>query len=274
MKDEMDILWDNIVNYAKSNSFNIYYSMDIDIVISFEWDKRMGNVKEFLKGARNNKINSVVLSIKRFEDEDIDCNYFNCKKFSNRIAEIDLIYIMNDVGYKYHEEAKWFTEVNTLTIDDLLGDYDDKKILPLTKEINEKSVDSLSDDMIRYINEEFSNIPDNIDDAIKSFWLYKGINLDFSIENDIKNKMDMVNKKAKKIIDNEKQNDEKNKLYKLIPEIISGLIKRNKYDVNMEDIKNYLAENGIKIKYKSNLNLMYNQLIKDLKDLKIKNDKY
>jgi len=272
MKDEMDILWDNIVNYTKSNSFNVYYSMDIDIIISFEWDKHMGNVKEFLKNARNNKINSLILSIKRFEDEDIDCSYIDCKKFSNRIAEIDLMYIMNDVGYKYHEEAKWFTEINTLNMDDLLDNYDDKKILPLTKEINEKSVDSLSDDMIKYINEEFSNMLDsNIDDAIKNFWLYKGINLDFNIESDIKTKIDNVNKKARKILENEKQNDEKNKLYKLIPEFISELIKKDKYDITTDDIKSYLNDKNIKIKYKTNLNLMYNQIIKELK---IKNNKY
>ncbi len=272
MKDEMDKSLDNIVNYAKSNGFNIYYSMDIDIVINFEWDKRMGNVKEFLKNARNNKINSLVLSIKRFEDEDIDYSYINYKKFINKIAEIDLMYIMNDVGYKYHEEAKWFTEINTLTIDDLLGDYNDKKILPLTKEINEKSIDALSDDMVKYINEEFLDIPNSdINEIIRRFWLYKGINLDFAIETDIKNKIDAVNKNVKDIIKNEKQNDEKNKLYKLMPSIISDFAKIKKDDINMDYIKKYLADNNIKIKYKQNINFIYNELTRELK---IKNDKY
>ena len=272
MKDKMELLWDSIVNYSKKNGFSIYYSMDVDIVISFEWDKRMGGAAKFLKNARDSGIKSIVLSIKRFEDEDMDCSTVDCKKYQNKIAEIDIMYIYNDVGYKYHEEADWFSELNTFSIDDLLEENDEKKILPLTREVNEKSVDSLVQDMIQYFNyDPADNINDDLDGHMKSFWMYKGINFDFPIEQDLKLKIDKVNREARRKIENNRKSEERQRLLKLIPAIINENLSNSEGIITREQLKSYLSEKGVKVQNSVNIDYMYNSL---LKELRIQNKKY
>jgi hypothetical protein len=272
MKDKMELLWSSIVNYSKKNGFSIYYSTDVDIVISFEWDKRMGGAPKFLQNAKKNGINSIVLSVKRFEDEDLDCSSVNCKKYADKIAEIDIMYINNDIGYKYHEEADWFSELNTFNLDDLLEDDEEKKILPLTREVNEKSVDSLVQEMLQYIkNDILDNTGEDIDSDIRNFWMNKGINLDFPIDQDLKIKIDKVNRKARRKLDNNKQSEEREKLLKLIPSVISETRRNDDGIITRDQLKNYLLAQGIKVQNSVNIDYMYNQL---LKELRIKNNKY
>ncbi len=267
----MDLLMDNIVNYSKKLNLNVYYSTDVDIVISFEWDKRMGTWKDFLNNSRLNGTKSIILSIKKFEDEDVDVEASSSKKFFNKIAEIDIMYIMNDIGYKYHEEAGWYNEINSYNFDDLFDEMEDKKILSLNKEVNEKSIETLSQEMIKFLDEETSGFQhSNIDEYIKSFWLYKGINLDFGTENEIKIKIDKVNKKVKKYIEMEDHKRERERLYKIIPDFISVIAKKPQHSITLEDLKSYLSQNNVKVKYKSNINSLYNQI---LKKIKLKNDK-
>ncbi len=272
MKDKMELLWNSIVNYSKKNGFSIYYSTDVDIVISFEWDKRMGGAAKFLKNAKDSGIKSIVLSIKRFEDEDMDCSTIDCNKYRNKIAELDIMYIFNDVGYKYHDEADWFSELNTFTIDDLLDENDEKKILPLTREVSEKSIDSLVQDMLQYLNNEFSDgTNSDIEGNMKTFWLYKGINFDFPVENDLKLKIDKVNHEVRKKIDNNKKSEERGKLLKLIPAVIDDTIGNENGIITREELKNYLVDKGIKVQNSKNIDYMYNQL---LKQLRVQNKKY
>jgi hypothetical protein len=272
MKDKMELLWSKIVNYSKKNGFSIYYSTDVDIVISFEWDKRIGGAAKFLKNAKDSSIKSIVLSIKRFEDEDMDCSTIDCKKYRNKIAEIDIMYIFNDVGYKYHDEADWFSELNTFSIDDLLEDNDEKKILPLTREVNEKSIDSLVQDMLQYFNNEISESANyDIDGNMKTFWLYKGINFDFPVENDLKLKIDQVNHEVRRKLDNNRKSEEKMKLLKLIPAVISDISGKENELISREELKNYLSDKGIKVQNPKNIDYMHKQL---LKQLKVQNKKY
>ncbi|WP_337861130.1 hypothetical protein [Ferroplasma sp.] len=272
MKDKMELLWGNITNYSKKNGFSIYYSTDVDIVISFEWDKRMGSATKFLKNARNNGIKSIVLSIKRFEDEDMDCSTINCKKYTNKISEIDIMYINNDVGYKYHEEAEWFTELNTFSLDDLLEDNDEKKILPLTREVNEKSIDTLVQDMLQYFKNNISeNINGDMDIDMRNFWMNKGVNLDFPVDQDLKLKIDKVNREVRRKLDNNKQSEEREKLLKLIPSVINETLRDKDGIITRDQLKSYLLSHGIKIQNSHNIDYMYNQL---LKELRIKNKKY
>ncbi|MEM0133424.1 hypothetical protein [Acidiplasma sp.] len=266
MKDEMDSLLANVLNYSKKMKLNVYYSIDVDIVISFEWDKRMGNWKNFLDTCRANNVHSIVLSVKRFQDEDIDLEYTQEKKLFNKIAELDIMYIVNDVGYKYHEEAPEFTELNTFSLDDLLEDTDEKKVLPLNKEVNEKSVDTLTQEMLKYINDDLNGYAHyNMDDAIKSFWQYKGINLDFWVEPEIKNKIDKVNKNVKKVIEKEDSKKERQKLYNMIPDLLEKLFEKNKSNITLDDVKDYLAEQNVKVKYKINITSLYRQVLKAVK---------
>jgi hypothetical protein len=272
MKDKMEALWGSIINYSKKNGFSIYYSTDVDIVISFEWDKHMGGALKFLENTKNSGIKSIVLSIKNFEDEDMDCSMIDCKKYKNKIAEIDIMYIFNDVGYKYHEEADWFAELNTFTIDDLLEDNDEKKILPLMREVNEKSVDSLIQDMIQYFGSDLADYPgDDMEGNIRSFWLYKGINFDFPIDQDLKLKIDKVNKEVRRKMENNRKSEEKQKLLKLIPTVLKEKIENTNGIISREQLKNYLSDKGIKVQNTANIDYMYNQL---LKEIKIQNRKY
>ncbi|MEM0139224.1 MAG: hypothetical protein QXZ44_01220 [Ferroplasma sp.] len=266
MKDKMEMLWDSAVKYSKRKGFFIYYSTDVDIVINFEWDKRMGGISKFLKHAESNNVKSIVISVKRFEDEDIDCSEIDCKKYYNKIAELDLMYILNDVGYKFHEEAGWFTELNSYSLADFFDESDDKKVLPLTREINEKSVERLAKDMIQYFDNETPNsYGKDLDNNIKNFWLYKGINLEFPVEADIKAKIEKVNARARKIMDEEQISEERHRLVKLIPSISSHFISGNHYNPTKEQLSSYLSDNNIKIQNKSNLTFIYRQLIKELK---------
>ncbi len=265
MKDKMDLLWDRAMNYSRKDSFFIYYSTDVDIVINFEWDKRMGGISKFLKHARNNGVKSVVMSIKRFEDEDIDCTSVDCKKYYSRIAEIDVMYILNDVGYKFHEEAEWFTELNTYTLTDLLDESDEKKVLPLNREISEKSVDKLAKDMIQYFNNGQEQIGEDFDSSIKGFWLYKGINLELPVDSETKYKIDKVNARARKMLHDEQITEEKRGLQKLIPSIINDFKRMKYYNPAREQLVSYLSENNIKVQNKVNITYIYRQLLKELK---------
>ncbi|WMT51159.1 MAG: hypothetical protein RE471_09295 [Ferroplasma sp.] len=272
MKDKMELLWDSIVKYSKRNDISIYYSTDVDIVISFEWDKRMGGAAKFLRNAEESGIKSIVISIKRFEDEDMDCSSIDCKKYRGKIAEIDIMYISNDVGYKYHEEADWFSELNTFNIDDLLEENDDKKVLPLTREVNEKSIDSLIQDMLQYFDNEVMDLENGeIDSNIKNFWMDKGINFDFPIDQELKLKIDRVNREARKKIEKNMKSVERQKLMKLIPAVIKEKIGNSNDIISREQLKNYLSDKGITVHTASNIDYMYNQL---LKEIKIQNKKY
>ena len=272
MKDKMELLWNSIVKYSRQNELSIYYSTDVDIVISFEWDKRMGGAAKFLKNAIDNGIKSIVLSIKRFEDEDMDCSSIDCKKYRNRIAELDIMYISNDVGYKFHEEADWFSELNTFNIDDLLDDNDEKKVLPLTREVNEKSIDSLIHDMLQYFDNEVIDYEgEEIDNYIRNFWMDKGINFDFPLDSELKMKIDKVNREAKKKIDKNMKSVERQNLIKLIPSVIKEKIGNTNNVISRDQLKNYLSDKGITVHTASNIDYMYNQL---LKEIKIQNKKY
>jgi hypothetical protein len=272
MKDKMELLWNSIVRYSRRNEISIYYSTDVDIVISFEWDKRMGGASKFLKNAKDNGIESIVISIKRFEDEDMDCSSIDCKKYQNKIAELDIMYIANDVGYKYHEEADWFSELNTFNIDDLLDENEEKKVLPLTREVNEKSIDSLIQDMLQYLdNESFDYGEDEIETGIKGFWMDKGINFDFPIEQELKMKIDRVNREARKKIDKSVKSEERKKLLKLIPGVIKDKIGNTGDMISRDQLKSYLSDKGITVNIASNIDYMYNQI---LKEIEIQNRKY
>ncbi|MCL4453397.1 hypothetical protein [Ferroplasma sp.] len=272
MKDKMELLWDSIVKYSKRNEISIYYSTDVDIVISFEWDKRMGGAAKFLKNAGESGIKSIVISIKRFEDEDMDCSSIDCKKYRGKIAEIDIMYISNDVGYKYHEEADWFAELNTFNIDDLLEENDEKKVLPLTREVNEKSIDSLIQDMLQYFDSEVVDLEsDEIDSNMNNFWMDKGINFDFPVDQELKLKIDRVNREARKKIEKNMKSVERQNLVKLIPTVIKEKIGDTTDMISREQLKNYLSDKGITVHTASNIDYMYNQL---LKEIKIQNKKY
>jgi hypothetical protein len=272
MKDKMELLWDSIVKYSRRNEISIYYSTDVDIVISFEWDKRMGGAAKFLKNAWESGIKSIVISIKRFEDEDMDCSSIDCKKYRGKIAEIDIMYISNDVGYKYHEEADWFSELNTFNIDDLLEESDEKKVLPLTREVNEKSMDLLIQDMLQYFDSEVMDPDaDEIDNNMRNFWMDKGINFDFPIDTELKMKIDRVNREARKKIEKNMKSVERQNLMKLIPTVIKEKIGNTNDMISKEQLKSYLSDKGITVHIASNIDYMYNQL---LKEIKIQNKKY
>ncbi len=267
-KDELEILVSELKKFCRKNSINIFYSIDTDIIMSFEWDKNQGSWKKFMATAISNNIKSIVVSIKKLSDEGISFSS-RYSRFYNRISEVDIIYILNDVGYKYHEEAKWFTEINN---DMLMDDFDmddEKKIVQIVKEVNDESVQSLVEQIINYAKNDYEN--NDINDILRGFWLSKGINFDFPLDEDIKSKIDEVNSIARSYLENEEYSNEKAKALEQVPEFLKWLIEHKIEKISMDDVRAFLDEKSIKIKYRPNMEIIYREAEKLIN---INNGKY
>ncbi|MEM4834712.1 MAG: hypothetical protein QXS49_01370 [Ferroplasma sp.] len=101
--------------------------------------------------------------------------------------------------------------------------------------------------------------------------MYKGINFDFPIEQDLKLKIDKVNREARRKIENNRKSEERQRLLKLIPAIINENLSNSEGIITREQLKSYLSEKGIKVQNSANIDYMYNSL---LKELRIQNKKY
>ncbi|WP_153274134.1 hypothetical protein [Picrophilus oshimae] len=267
-KDELEIMVSELKKFCKRNSINIFYSIDTDIIMSFEWDKNQGSWKKFMSTAISNNVKSIVVSIKKLSDEGISFSS-RYSKFYNKISEVDIIYVLNDVGYKYHEEAKWFTEINN---DMLMDDFDmddEKKIVQIVKEVNDESVQSLVEQIINYAKNDYENT--DINDILRSFWLSKGINFDFPLDDEIKSKIDEVNSIARSYLENEEYSSERARALEQVPEFLKWIIMHKVEKISMDDVRAFLEEKSIKIKYRPNMEVIFREAEKLIN---IKNGKY
>lgn len=267
-KDELEIMVSELKKFCKRNSINIFYSIDTDIIMSFEWDKNQGSWKKFMSTAISNNVKSIVVSIKKLSDEGISFSS-RYSKFYNKISEVDIIYVLNDVGYKYHEESKWFTEINN---DMLMDDFDmddEKKIVQIVKEVNDESVQSLVEQIINYAKNDYENT--DINDILRSFWLSKGINFDFPLDDEIKSKIDEVNSIARSYLENEEYSSERARALEQVPEFLKWIIMHKVEKISMDDVRAFLEEKSIKIKYRPNMEVIFREAEKLIN---IKNGKY
>lgn len=198
-----------------------------------------GTYHEFLKFAEKQGVKIIYMLTKTIEENDLENLFYMLKpieeddsgeqEYFGKIAFIEIGFFINGVYHALIEKADWFAIPEE--VEEIEEGY--------PKEIEEKSKETLVEEMMAYIQKEYPEALENeeiIHQAQTSFWLEKGLEHKFHLEPQLRIKIDKIDDIARGKIIAKIKEKEKEMPPNLIKECVKwareqGFLKLNKSNV-------------------------------------------
>lgn len=140
----MEIDSNQIVGYARSLGFNIFYGyVETPFNITVRWDRGKGDLKDFLKVARTEGVKSLLIDWMDLDDDMIDENKLETDEIQNpderervtkrnealesyrksvgKTATISVSWLRDGIRYAYAEASDWWPDLR-----DILDEVDEE----------------------------------------------------------------------------------------------------------------------------------------------------
>jgi len=223
-----------ILNFC-SNRFAVFW-LDEPITDTYEsyliWGNR--SFKDFLEVAEKLNVKLIYLCTIRGEENT---------EHSGEIGYIELSFLHNGVFHVFEKMTDWFEKSLYEEVENFEPETE-----KINKEILEKSVDELTNEMISFIEEKFNKnlneIVKYLDDVQQQFWLEKGVEK-YPLNPNLKIKLDKVNEKTERYFMNKIREREEELLPKLVQECVTWCKEHQLKWLTKEVLKQFLAEKNI-----------------------------
>ena len=212
--------------------FDIFYSgpiSDKENCIEFGGDK----IEDYLQFAEKLGIKVIYFFEAVADDEE-------SPEHNGEIGQLEVGFLYNNIFHVFTETADWFVKD--------LEDIDENEEEKTPKEILDKTIDELSNEMIQFLQKEFKDITEiykNLRQVKSQFWLDKGVGDTWGLDPKTRIKIDKIEYKVEKYFLDSMRKKEEGILPKLIENCVEwcknqGLTKLTKTNINY-----FLNENDI-----------------------------
>ncbi len=267
-----------ILNYAKNQGFNIFYSKELSTEYDLAeaiWDQG-SEWKEFFNIAKDEDIKTIIANIQVFRKDDafkIDdennplldqaltqskiLDLEELSKLDGKVGSYTFSWIKNGVRYSLSEITEWYKDYKSVmsSIESeitrqqpmgILADYyggKESQTQEIPEVLKKKSEEELANEMAEFMRKE-SPTPDTRDFYVlrRMFWAEKGIER-FSLNPKVELIRDRIDMKAQKILEEEQTKEEKEKIPKLLEQCIQWCNKNNIKKATQGDIGAFLVDN-------------------------------
>jgi len=249
---ELEELKSKIEDFCKGR-FDIFYCEKTPQPEESKVAIWQGPYDEFLKFGEKHGVKIIYFFVVRIEEDDIEH-----AEHKGEIGYIEVGYFIGDIYHAFIKSAEWFTPSEEEEIEE--GGEN-------IKEIEEKTVEELSQEMIKYCKEEFPEVFEdvkNIRNMQESFWLEMGIENIYGLDPKLRLKIGKVNEKVEREILEEKKKKEQEILPKLVEECVEWARELGLNKVTKTNIHAFLDEKGISLTSpsKESLFVRVNNLLK------------
>ena len=271
--DSLEEIYDEIKYFANLENIEIINSeillrgeearFRVIPIIGEDW-------KNFIKTAKNNKSNFIIIYKGKLEEEDFEQielsedlpenNSEIRKKFSkflNKIGELELSWINEGIFFSMEIITDWYNDF--LTYEPIDSNKEEEDVL------KKYSIEDLTKEMIEFIKKEYGNIKDDdISIAIRDFWLRKNLKINYETDPKLTIKIERVRENVFNFFYNERNEEEKNLLPNLLKDCLEWARKEELKKINMSNLNAFLSERGISLN-KTNFDILYNKINLELK---------
>jgi hypothetical protein len=251
--DELEELKSKIEEFCKGK-FDIFYCEKTPQPEESKVAIWQGPYDEFLKFGEKHGVKIIYFFVIRIGEDDIEY-----AEHKGEIGYIEIGYFIGDIYHAFIKSSEWFTPPEEEETEEEGSEG--------VEEIKEKTVEELSQEMIKYCKEEFPEVFEdikNINRMQESFWLEMGIEHIYNLDPKLRLKIEKVNERVEREILEEKKKKEQEILPKLVEECVAWARKLGLNKVIKTNIHAFLNEKGISLTSPSeeSLFIQVNNLLK------------